>query len=223
MSRPNDASSPYGAQAGRSVRLCGSALGPRAHICAFFRNPEEQSRALLPFIKEGLTCGDKVVQTVDPARVDENLEQLASAEIDVGSARKSGQFELLTWTQTHVRDGRFKPDATLAFFERIVKAAREDEYPLIRFVTQMEWALECELEWDDLLEYEAKANAIWLNNDGPVNPVICAYDLTKFSGDIVVDVMRTHPLTIIGGVLHENPFFVPPEQFIRGLGKRGAT
>jgi len=43
------------------------------------------------------------------------------------------------------------------------------------------------------------------------------YDLTKFSGDLVIDVMRTHPMIIIGGILQENPFFVPPDEFLREL------
>lgn len=73
---------------------------------------------------------------------------------------------------------------------------------------------------NDLLEYEAKANEIWMGQEGPVNPVICAYDLTQFTGDIVMDVMRTHPMAIIGGVLHENPFFVPPDEFLRQIRKR---
>ena len=29
--------------------------------------------------------------------------------------------------------------------------------------------------------------------------------------------MRTHPMVIIGGILQENPFFVPPDEFLREL------
>jgi hypothetical protein len=29
--------------------------------------------------------------------------------------------------------------------------------------------------------------------------------------------MRTHPMIIIGGVLQENRFFVPPDEFLREL------
>jgi hypothetical protein len=47
--------------------------------------------------------------------------------------------------------------------------------------------------------------------------VICSYDLNRFTADIVVDVMRTHPMVIIGGMLRENPFFVPPEEFLNEL------
>jgi hypothetical protein len=41
-----------------------------------------------------------------------------------------------------------------------------------------------------------------------------------------MDIMRTHPLVIIGGLLRENPFFVPPDEFLleiheRPLGGKG--
>ena len=52
------------------------------------------------------------------------------------------------------------------------------------------------------------------------DPVICTYDLSKFSASVVMDVMRTHPVVIIGGVLQENPFFVPPDQFLLELRER---
>ncbi len=67
---------------------------------------------------------------------------------------------------------------------------------------------------------EARANDVWIRQDGPVNPVICTYDLTRFTGEIVVDVMRTHPMVIIGGILQENPFFVPPDEFLEQLRQR---
>lgn len=35
--------------------------------------------------------------------------------------------------------------------------------------------------------------------------------------------MRTHPMIIIGGILQENPFFVPPDEFLRELRSREAT
>lgn len=35
-----------------------------------------------------------------------------------------------------------------------------------------------------------------------------------------MDIMRTHPMVIIGGILQENPFFVPPDEMLRELRKR---
>ncbi len=160
------------------------------------------------------------MHTVDPRRRDEHIRRLASAGIDVAAVHKDGQFELRDWTDTHLRGGQFDQHKTLALFGRVVRDAKEKGFPLIRFVTQMEWVLETELDLNDLLEYEARANDVWLRQDGPVNPVICTYDLSRFRGDVVVDVMRTHPLVIIGSIIQENPFFVPPDEFLRELKER---
>ena len=35
-----------------------------------------------------------------------------------------------------------------------------------------------------------------------------------------MDILRTHPMVIIGGVLQQNPFFVPPGEFLRELRER---
>jgi MEDS: MEthanogen/methylotroph, DcmR Sensory domain len=66
---------------------------------------------------DGLACGEKVVHTTDPERRDEHLNQLTSARVDVIAARRNGSFELRSWTETHLRDGRYDQDRTLAFFQ----------------------------------------------------------------------------------------------------------
>jgi hypothetical protein len=204
----------------RAIRLAGSTLGGRAHICAFFNRPDEQYEILIPFIKEGLDLGEKAVHTVDPTRRNEHQRRLASAGIDMESALRNGQFELRDWHNTHLRDGVFDQSNTLALFQQVVKQAMQNGFPLIRFVTHMEWALEAEMDVNDLLAYEARANDIWIRQDGPVNPVVCTYDLNRFSGDVVADVMRTHPMVIIGGILQENPFFVDPDELLEQLRER---
>ena len=97
----------------RPIRLAGSVLGHPRHICAFFNSRDDEYRVLLPFAKDGLECGEKAVHTVDPERHDEHFERLARAGIDVVAARESSQFELRSWADTHLRDGRFDQDKTL--------------------------------------------------------------------------------------------------------------
>ena len=48
------------------------------------------------------------------------------------------------------------------------------------------------------------------------------FDGSKFGGDTVIDIMRTHPMIIIGGLLQRNPFFVPPEEFLPEIRQRRA-
>jgi MEDS: MEthanogen/methylotroph, DcmR Sensory domain len=81
----------------------------------------------------------------------------------------------------------------------------------------MEWALLDKPGFNDLVEYETRLNYVLPKY---ADPVVCVYDLSKFTSSVVVDVMRTHPVVIIGGVLQENPFFVPPDQFLLEMRER---
>jgi hypothetical protein len=44
--------------------------------------------------------------------------------------------------------------------------------------------------------------------------------LHQFGAEVVMDIMRTHPMVVIGGILQENPFFVPPGEMLRELRER---
>lgn len=35
-----------------------------------------------------------------------------------------------------------------------------------------------------------------------------------------MDILRTHPMVIIGGILQENQFFVPPDELLQELRER---
>ena len=200
---------------GRALRLGSAVLGDKRHICAFFNSHDDHYRVLLPFITEGFARGEKAVHIIDPQRRDDHIRRLSDAGIDAAAAQHDGQLDLREWADAHLREGFFDPDRTLRLIDDIRRSSTERGFSRIRFVTHMEWAMEGRSSIDALLEYEATANLRHFED-----VVVCAYDLSKFSGDIVVDVMRTHPMIIIGGMLQENPFFVPPDQFLRELRER---
>jgi hypothetical protein len=199
-------------------RFAGSELCEKRHICGFFRNPEEEYQLLLPFIKEGFEQGEKAFHVVDPTRRGDHMRRLESAGIDVEGAEEKGQFQLCDWNQAYFPDGRFDQDRMLAMWQDVWGAAAKSGYTRTRLVAHMEWALEDREGVSDLIEYEARFNLV----HDPRDPVICAYDLTRFSGDIIMDVLRTHPTIIIGGTLQQNPFFVPPEEFLQEIRERRA-
>jgi hypothetical protein len=205
-------------RANEPIRLAGSVLDKQRHVCAFFHSREEEYRVMLPFIKDGFDRGEKAFQIVDPILREEHLERLKSAGIDVTSAQQSGQFELADWLETYLKDGHFDTDRLLALVQDVMETGTQEGYPLTRLVGHMEWALQDRPGVDDLLIYETGLNSI--SPEYKKNPLICVYDLGKFGGDIVVDVLRTHPMVIIGGILQENPFFVPPDEFLQDLRER---
>ena len=201
------------------IPFAGSQLGEIRHVCAFFNNAEEEYRVLLPFIKDGLQRGDKAVHVVNPDQQHDHLQRLAAAGIDTAEAQKSGQFELLVNTEAYLRDGRFDQDRMLDAFEHLASGNAKGGFPLSRICCRMDWVVEGPYV-DDVIEFESRVNDVWRRHD---DAVICTYHLSQFGGDAVIDIMRTHPMVIIGGILQQNPFFVPPDEFLREFRQRRAS
>lgn len=202
------------------IRLGNATLGMHRHVCAFFDSADEEYRVMLPFIREGLQRGEKAFHIVDPRLREEHLRRLEAGGIDVTAAEQRGQFELRDWHETYLRGGRFDQEKLLGVMRDVSSHGREQGFALTRVLGHAEWSGE---DWpgaDDFLEYEARLNQL-----APTiaDPIICLYDLAKIGGRIVIDVMRTHPLVILGGVLQKNPFFVPPEEFLREMRERKAN
>jgi DcmR-like sensory protein len=201
------------------IYLAGSQLGEVRHVCAFFNNDEEEYRVLLPFIKDGFESGHRAVHVVNPDQRKDHLQRLAAAGIDVPTAEQRGQFELKINTDAYIRDGRFDQDRMLESFEQIASGNAGSEFPLSRICCRMDWACEGGPHVHDLIEFESRVNDVWQRHE---DAVICTYHLSRFGGDTVIDIMRTHPMIIIGGILQQNPFFVPPEEFLREFRGRPA-
>jgi hypothetical protein len=200
-----------------SLQFAGGTLGQHRHICAFFNSIDEQYRILRSFIKDGFDRGDKAFHLVDPERREEHLRRLAEAGINVEEAMGTGQLEVRPWQDGPLRGDRFDQDTWLASFEQVLQSGPAAGYAQTRFLLQMEWALVDLPGVDDLIEFETQVNYVVPKYD---DAVICAYDLSKFDASVVIYALRTHPVVIIGGLLQENPFFVPPDQFLLELRER---
>ena len=204
-------------QTSSPIRIAGRALGDARHICAFFHTKEEEYRVLDSFIKEGIVRGEKAFHVVDPKRRAAHLQHLAAAGVDVDGAQKSGQLEVRGWEHAYLRDGHFDQNRMLSLIEEVLSAGQDQGYPLTRLVANMEWALEDRAGVNDIVEYETRLNYILPKYR---DPVICTYDLAQFNASVVMDMLRTHPVVIIGGILQENPLYVAPDAFLREIEQR---
>lgn len=193
------------------IPFAGSQLAETRHVCAFFHSDEEEYRVLLPFIKGGFERGEKAVHVVNPGQHHDHLQRLAAAGIDTKAAQQRGQFELRTNTEAYIRDGRFDQDRMLEVFEQLASGNAHGGFPRSRIVCRMDWVVEQGSYADDVVEFESRVNDVWRRHE---DAVICTYHLGKFGGGTVIDIMRTHPMVVIGGILQHNPFFVPPEEFL---------
>jgi hypothetical protein len=204
----------------QSLQFTPSAFGEYRHVCAFFNSVEEHHRVLRPFIQDGFDSGDKAYHYVDPERREEYLSWLTGLGINVPEAMGAGQLEVRPWQDSPLRGGRFDLETWLTSFEQVIRSGPAAGYAQTRIMGQMEWALVDLPGVGDLIEYETRVNFVIPKYE---SPVICTYDLTKFSASVVMDALRTHPLVIIGGLLQENPFFVPPDQLLAEIRERRAV
>jgi MEDS: MEthanogen/methylotroph, DcmR Sensory domain len=108
----------------------------------------------------------------------------------------------------------------LKSFEQTASGGDESRFPASRIVCHMEGASEGEAHIDDVVEFESRVIDVWRRRE---DTVICAYNLSKFRGDEVVDIMRTYLMVIICGLPLQNPFFLPPKELLPELRERRAN
>ena len=200
------------------IPFAGSMLGSYRHVCAFFSSPQEEYGTLLPFVRDGLERGERAFHVLPSQYREEHLEQLRSGGIDVVAAQRRRQLEVATPQETYLRGGRFDKNAMLALIQETLKTGTTLGFALTRLVAHAESVLEDWANVNDWIEYETRVNEVLPRYS---DPVICTYDTNLLNGAIAVDILRTHPVAIIGGLLHENPFFVPPQELLRQVLQRG--
>lgn len=195
----------------------GDAFARHRHACAFFNSADEEHRVLRPFIVEGFRRGERAFHIIDPAQRSEHARRLEAAGVPVEAAERRGQLELRSWHDAYLRDGHFDQDRMLALIQEVLEDGKRRGFPLTRLVAHMEWSLEDRPGVGDLVEYEARLSYVLPKYR---DPVICTYDLARFGGAVVVDIIRTHPIVIIGNVIQENPFYSRPDELLAELGSR---
>jgi hypothetical protein len=199
------------------VWLAGEPLEYSRHVCGFFRTPEQAYDLLLPFMKEGLELGERAFYLVDSDRRAEHLQRLQDIGINAFDAEFSGQLEVRGWDEAQFRPGYFDQDAMLAVLQDALTDGRTRGFKQTRLVAHMEWTTKDVRGIENVLEFETRVNYVSARND---DPLICAYDLASYGAGMIVDILRTHPYVIIGGILQQNPFFVPPDEMLQELRQR---
>jgi hypothetical protein len=205
---------------GQPIRLAGRNLRSTRHVCAFFHSREEQNEILMPFMKEGFDRGDKLFHIVDKRLRADHLASCRDVGIDVEAGEKSGQLEVRIWEEAYLKDGYFDGERMIGTLEELLEDARE-RFGLARLMGNMEWALESLPGVEGIVEYEARLNHFLQRY--PDHPVVCVYDLQRHGGSVIMDILRTHPMVIVGGILQENPLYVPPDEFLAELATRRAV
>jgi hypothetical protein len=202
---------------GSKPQFGGAVLNGDHHVCAFFHNKDEEFRTLAPFILEGLAAGEKAIHIVNTSLREGYRRRMTEVGIDIEALERSGQLAVTAFP-TFPHHGTVDRDRATEMVDNLLSASRESGYRRTRVIAEMDWAVQDEIRDDELIALEAQLHEVYSRHDVWA---ICAYDLSHFGSAAVLDILRTHPAAMIGGVLQHNPFFVPPEEMIEELRGRG--
>ena len=185
------------------------------HLCCFYKSKKEQFSIVIPFILTGLENNEKCIYIVDE-NTKKDIKTALKKVVDLEKFLHSNQLEIVTQKDAYVRDGSFDPDRMIELLARNEEKARQDAYTGLRVTGEMTWILSELPGVERLIEYEAKLNYFFPNS---TCIALCQYNENAFDPQILLDVIRTHPVLVIYNSLYENPRYVSPEEFAQMKGE----
>jgi hypothetical protein len=188
----------------------GIRLLPGSHVCAFYRGDHDRDRLLHGYLGAGLAAGDKCICMVDSAFTAKRLQPLTRASSEAGHS--TGQLDIHLPESTYLAGGGFTPGDMLTFWTEGMIKAQHEGYSFCRLAGEMTWALRDAPGVENLAGYKSELNRV--TSSYPV-VVLCLYDLDLFSGEVVINIVKTHPQVVVQGSLVENPYYVGPDEFLR--------
>jgi hypothetical protein len=130
-------------------------------------------------------------------------------------------LSVLPWQQAYLDEtGSFDKNRMLATVDQLTGTGRDLGFARLRIMGNMDWVFQGVPGAEDILEYESEVNEVLSRNR---QPAVCVYDIAKLSGSMMMDILRTHPLALIGGTVQENPFYTPPEEMLNELRARKSS
>lgn len=162
---------------------------------------------MLPYLANGLTTGDKCICIVDASEPSDVLASLPP-EADARSRADTKQLELLRASDTYLRSGAFSRLQMLEFWKTAMDTAVNEGFGLTRAAGETSWSLDSALtDMDEFVRYESELNRVFALAP---QAILCLYDLDRFDGALVMDVLKT----LLGGIVLENPHYLTPDEFL---------
>lgn len=181
-----------------------SKMGLGDHLCLIYESHDEQMAAVVPYIKQGLERNEFCVYILDDRTIQDVTSALEEGGVNVESAVSRGQLLFATKRDAYLKSGFFDPEAMVDFLRGSAEDALSAGYTGFRVTGEMTWGLGSECGCDRLIEYEALLNNYF---PGSSASAICQYNRNRFSPQMIRDVLRTHPVAIIGGDVCDNLYF----------------
>lgn len=164
-----------------------------AHSCHLYKTKKDLLDILVPYFKAGLSNDEFCLWiTSKPAEVKEFKRAMGKVLPKFASYLKTGQIEILPYTQWYLKDGVFNSRRVLTGWGDKCNQALARGYEGMRLTGDTFWLKKT--TWRHFAEYEEEL-------DRTVSKLrikaICTYCLDKWRAAEVIDVVKNHGFTVI--------------------------
>ena len=179
------------------------------HLCVICDHAEERLAAAAQYIGDGLRQNNFVMYAADEKTTDALKQMLARQGIDVAHEIARGALKMPTAYEAYLRGGQFLPDQMYAEFEQAIDSAEAAGFAGCRFAGEPLWAVENAAMRPALIEFEMRLNALFRERKAAG---LCVYDRKIWPAEVVRDVLRTHPVAVVGDlVCQRNLYYERPD------------
>lgn len=182
------------------------------HIAGLYETAEERNTIIHGFLAQGMKNED--IQLYSPAEqtAEEFKQDFATHCPDCKEKLENQEYFTISLPKDlYFPDGTFSPVAMDAGLNKFYHSSQKQGKRNVRATAEMVWALGAIPGVEHLMAYEARLNYFipgkpWIS--------ICMYNTTKFSGSVIINVLKTHPFILNGGVLMQNPYYEDPAKWL---------
>lgn len=189
-----------------------------SHICQLYNKTSEMVNVAASLIQTGLQNNEKCFyggQSEAVAEVRAACEQL---DVDVDAAIERGQLVFIDRREEFFQNKRFDPYFVLSQHQSFIAKAVKEGWSAARGALDMSWVTEGSATPSQVLKYEAACDSVFTFQNSPV-VIIVQYNYAKLAGEIVVELLKLHPLAVVGKYIKRNPYYVDSEEYFMRIVK----
>jgi hypothetical protein len=190
-------------------------IPPGSHICQLYSKVTEIPAVTAHLLRVGLSLSEKCLFAAAPAQVKELREELQKLQVDVDELLESGQLVLYEEREPFLAQNgkRFDPYFLLSSHQTFIAQALREGWKAVRISIDMTWLSKDIASAEQILKYEAASDAVFTFQNAPIIALM-HYDHSKLMPSLVVEMLKLHPISVVGKYIKRNPYYLNSEQYM---------
>jgi hypothetical protein len=188
-------------------------IRPGLHICQLYNQRDEVTQTAASLLRDGLRGADKCYFAGASQRVADLRKLLRVGHFDVEEAVARGQLQFVESRDELLHEGRFDPYHLLSTHLALIAKALHDGWPVVRAVIDMGWLVQEVATPEQILKYEAASDAVFTFQGRPIVALL-QYNYAELPGELVVELLKLHPIAVVGRFIKRNPYYVNAEDYM---------